>query len=52
MMAPVSDPLAEVAWPVRAERLTVRRAVPQDAAVTWEYRRLPEVTQSMTSRSR
>ncbi|MFL6153935.1 MAG: GNAT family N-acetyltransferase [Ornithinibacter sp.] len=35
--------LDAVAWPVRTDRLTLRRAVPGDVEATWAYRRLPEV---------
>ncbi|MEX0429196.1 GNAT family N-acetyltransferase [Nocardioides sp. DS6] len=37
------DPLAVVDWPVRTERLVLRRAVPEDLAATWRFRQLPEV---------
>ena len=41
----MTDPLADVAWPLRTERLRLRRFTPADADVTWRYRRLPEVTE-------
>jgi RimJ/RimL family protein N-acetyltransferase len=37
-----------VAWPVRTERLTLRPAVAEDLAATWQYRRLPEVSRWLT----
>jgi RimJ/RimL family protein N-acetyltransferase len=39
----MTQDLSAVPWPVRTERLSVRPATPADIAVTWEYRRLPEV---------
>ena len=30
-------------WPVRTERLSLRRATPADADATWAYRRDPQV---------
>lgn len=42
------DPLDGVTWPVRTDRLTLRRAVPEDAEATWEWRRLPEVGEWIT----
>ncbi|GAA4968147.1 GNAT family protein [Kineococcus glutinatus] len=38
-----TDPLAAVAWPLRTERLLVRRAEAADADTTWGYRHLAEV---------
>ncbi len=35
--------LDDLAWPVRTDRLTVRRLGDSDVAATWAYRRLPEV---------
>ena len=35
-------------WPVRTARLTLRPAVADDLAATWEYRRLPEVSRWLT----
>ncbi len=43
------DPLENVEWPFRTERLVIRRARPEDAEATWPFRRLPEVTAWMTS---
>jgi RimJ/RimL family protein N-acetyltransferase len=37
------DPLARAAWPLRTERLTVRRATPADAEIVWQYRRIDAV---------
>jgi RimJ/RimL family protein N-acetyltransferase len=37
-----------VSWPVRTARLTLRPAVADDLATTWEYRRLPEVSRWLT----
>jgi RimJ/RimL family protein N-acetyltransferase len=42
------DPLDAVAWPVRTERLLLRRALAQDAEATWAYRRRPEVSRWIT----
>jgi RimJ/RimL family protein N-acetyltransferase len=35
--------LDDLDWPVRTDRLTVRRLADPDVAATWAYRRLPEV---------
>ena len=37
-----------VAWPVRTPRLTLRPATADDAAATWQFRRLPEVSRWLT----
>ncbi|MER7798607.1 GNAT family N-acetyltransferase [Microbacterium sp. NPDC096154] len=42
------DPLDAATWPVRTERLTIRRARPEDAETTWRWRRLPEVGEWIT----
>ncbi|MGN8244581.1 GNAT family N-acetyltransferase [Cellulomonas soli] len=42
--------LIDVSWPVRTERLLIRPATAADAPAVWRYRRLPEVTEWMTSR--
>jgi hypothetical protein len=42
------DPLDAVAWPVRTERLLLQRAEASDAAATWAYRQLPEVSHWIT----
>lgn len=36
-----------VDWPVRTERLLLRRAAPGDLEATWAFRRLPEVCEWM-----
>jgi len=43
------SPIADVDWPVRTERLSIRPAVPDDAEATWDYRSLPSVARWMTS---
>lgn len=43
------SPIADVAWPVRTERLSIRPATPDDAEATWEYRQLPSVAMWMTT---
>jgi RimJ/RimL family protein N-acetyltransferase len=43
------SPHADVDWPVRTERLSIRPAVPGDAEATWDYRRVPSVAMWMTS---
>lgn len=42
------DPLDDVVWPLRTERLSIRRAVPEDAERTWRWRKLPEVGEWVT----
>jgi RimJ/RimL family protein N-acetyltransferase len=42
-------PLADLAWPIRTERLEIRPATADDAEATWEYRRVPSVAMWMTS---
>ena len=37
-----------VAWPVHTSRLTLRPATADDAAATWQFRRLPEVSRWLT----
>jgi len=54
-MTPEDDPTAaapldRVAWPVRTERLLLRRMTTADAPAMWAYRRLDEVTRWVTSR--
>ena len=45
----MTGPLREaVSWPIRTARLTLRPAVADDLAATWEYRRLPEVSRWLT----
>jgi RimJ/RimL family protein N-acetyltransferase len=43
------NPLDGVSWPVRTERLTLRRSEAADAAAVWRYRRLPEVNRWLPS---
>jgi RimJ/RimL family protein N-acetyltransferase len=38
-----SDPLDAVDWPVRTERLLLRRHSPDDEEAIWAYKQLPEV---------
>ncbi|MDQ4214731.1 GNAT family protein [Microbacterium capsulatum] len=47
--APLADPLARVAWPLRTERLVVRRATPDDVEAVWRFRQLPEVAEWITA---
>jgi RimJ/RimL family protein N-acetyltransferase len=42
MGAMVSD--SDLKWPLLTERLLIRPATPLDVEVTWEHRRLPEVS--------
>ena len=45
----MSGPLHDtVAWPVHTSRLTLRPATHDDAAATWEFRRLSEVSRWLT----
>lgn len=41
--------LSDLAWPLRSDRLLLRRATPADAALLWPIRRLPEVSRWMTT---
>lgn len=41
--------LAELEWPRRTERLSLRPATGQDAAAIYAYRRLPEVSEWLMS---
>lgn len=41
--AVATDPLAAVSWPIRTDRLSIRRVRPDDVEYTWRYRQLPEV---------
>lgn len=45
----VLDPLDAVDWPVRTERLRLRRCRIEDAEATWRFRRLPEVAEWITA---
>ncbi|ALD12117.1 GNAT family N-acetyltransferase [Clavibacter capsici] len=47
---PTAAPLDRVPWPVRTERLLIRRMAATDAPAMWAYRRLDEVTRWVTSR--
>lgn len=42
-VAAPGDPLCRVDWPVRTDRLLLRRYRAEDADAVWAYRRLPEV---------
>ncbi len=48
-MSRVQDTLNRLDWPIRTERLRIRRWTDPDAEATWRYRRLDEVTMWMTS---
>jgi RimJ/RimL family protein N-acetyltransferase len=39
----MSHPLDTLEWPVRTQRLLLRRGTPEDLDATWAFRRLPEV---------
>lgn len=39
----MAHPLDDLTWPVRTERLLLRRATPGDLESVWAFRRLPEV---------
>ena len=41
--------LDDVPWPRHTKRLLIRRATADDLDATWQYRRLPEVSQWLTS---
>jgi RimJ/RimL family protein N-acetyltransferase len=41
--------LAQVAWPVRTERLTLRPATSDDVEAVWRYRRVDEVSRWLTA---
>lgn len=41
--------LDQVTWPATADRVSLRRLTEDDLARTWKYRKLPEVTQWITS---
>lgn len=47
----MASPLDKVTWPVVTERLRIRPATADDVESTWAFRRLPEVTEWMTSRA-
>ncbi|WP_328530012.1 GNAT family N-acetyltransferase [Nocardioides sp. NBC_00368] len=43
------DPLVKAEWPLRTERLVIRRMTPADIEPTWAFRGLPEVAEWVTS---
>jgi RimJ/RimL family protein N-acetyltransferase len=45
----MSAELAAVDWPVRTDRLQLRRLRPGDVDAVWSYRRLPEVNRWLTT---
>lgn len=45
----VMTTLDEIAWPVRTERLSLRRGTPDDAEATWQFRRLDGVSRWLTA---
>lgn len=48
MMGGMDSPLDAVAWPVRTQRLAIRRVQDLDVEATWAYRRLDEVNRWIT----
>ena len=40
--------LGSLTWPMRTARLTIRRATEDDLEATWQFRRLPEVSEWLT----
>ncbi len=48
-MADVSRSIADLAWPVTTERLTLRPAEQRDALPTFAFRSRPEVAQWLTN---
>lgn len=44
----MTDPLDTVSWPVRTERLWIRRAALDDLDATWEFRSIPELGEWIT----
>jgi RimJ/RimL family protein N-acetyltransferase len=44
----MSTPLDAITWPVRTDRLTLRRATPGDLEATWRFRRLGSVSRWLT----
>jgi RimJ/RimL family protein N-acetyltransferase len=44
----VSPSLDEITWPVRTDRLTLRRPTAADAAATWPYRSDPAIAEWLT----
>lgn len=49
MEAVPASSLDDIDWPVRTERLSIRRGTVDDIESTWRYRRLPEVFHWITS---
>ncbi len=49
MMRAMVRSLGQVAWPVRTERLVLRRVEPGDLEATWQIRRQAAVSQWLTS---
>lgn len=45
----MSNPLNAVTWPVRTERLLLRRASADDLEPTWRFRRLPGVSEWLSA---
>jgi RimJ/RimL family protein N-acetyltransferase len=45
----MDDALARISWPVRTERLTLRRVESADAGAAWRWRSLPEVSEWITT---
>lgn len=43
------DPLEKADWPLRTERLVIRRMTPADIEPTWAFRGLPEVAEWVTT---
>jgi RimJ/RimL family protein N-acetyltransferase len=48
----MSPSVNDVQWPVRSERLSIRPAVASDSDALWRYRRLPAVTEWMSTSAR
>ncbi|WP_413455204.1 GNAT family N-acetyltransferase [Glutamicibacter sp. FR1] len=45
----MEDALKKISWPVRTERLSLRRVTSDDVEALWRYRQLAEVTQWITA---
>jgi RimJ/RimL family protein N-acetyltransferase len=43
----VTPTVPEIAWPLRTERLTLRKATPEDLRAVYDFRSLPEVARWM-----
>jgi RimJ/RimL family protein N-acetyltransferase len=48
-MVETPRPLDDVDWPLRTERLVIRRATADDLDATWSFRRLPEISEWLTA---